>query len=135
MIRLDWTQSSVAQEFVSPEVLKLTLTLTQRDELVEVLKEIFAQPDGQMIHELRLDLPREWVIFWKLREGDSRFLLAHPEPEQWVATLALERDHARKVVDRLDTLHFDQAVELGQLGQLSYPSNLELVIELRSLTQ
>ncbi|HTL11200.1 MAG TPA: hypothetical protein VL588_01850 [Bdellovibrionota bacterium] len=31
-----------------------------------------------------------WRLYFKLRPEGTRLLLAHPEPEEWVATLALE---------------------------------------------
>src|SRR5690606_29970869 len=52
--------------------------------------------------ELRTDFPGGWTLFWKIREGDSRFFVAHPENEQWVGTLALSESHlalARKFLE------------------------------------
>src|SRR3954463_4939198 len=52
-------------------------------ELLPSLKGTFEEGGG----ELRVDLPQEWSLFWKLREGESRALIAHPAKDQWVGTL------------------------------------------------
>jgi len=40
-------------------------------------------------NEVRQDFPGGWTLYWKWRSSESRFLVAHPETQQWVGTLAL----------------------------------------------
>lgn len=42
---------------------------------------------------LRLDIQNgvSWMLYVKLKEGESRAMLAHPTHEEWVGTLAFER--------------------------------------------
>jgi hypothetical protein len=74
--------------------------------------------------ELRVDLPGDWTLFWKAREGESRMLVAHPESEQWVATLALSPSHLALAVAALRA----GAASVHSLEALSSVSNLELEI-------
>ena len=78
--------------------------------------------------ELRTDFPGGWTIFWKIRDGDSRFFVAHPEPDQWVATLALSESHLTMIRERLK-----QGFEgtLSDLETVSRMSNVEVKIRVR----
>lgn len=83
--------------------------------------------------ELRTDFPGGWTIFWKIRDGDSRFFVAHPETDQWVATLALSESHLAKI-----RLRFERSLEDGFAGALSgletvsKMSNVEVHVRMRS---
>jgi hypothetical protein len=74
--------------------------------------------------ELRTDFPRGWTIFWKIRDGESRFFVAHPEPDQWVATLALSENHLERIRDRLASGEFEGP--LSKLEAVSRMSNVEV---------
>src|SRR5271168_4015231 len=65
---------------------ELELSPLQAQELASMLTTVLVPGGG----ELRLSLPDEWSIFWKLRDDESRLLIAHPQADEWVATLALE---------------------------------------------
>lgn len=68
--------------------------------LVAQLEEIFFNGG----HELRMDLPEGWIVFWKSRESGSRLLLAHPQEKEWVATAALEVELGKKWTEKLKNL-------------------------------
>jgi hypothetical protein len=99
-------------------------------ELASSLGQIFGEAgEGG---ELRLDLPREWIVFWKLREGDSRLLVAHPQPDEWVATVALSAADGAAFLSRISELGSARAdvteVNLGEFVRTGAVSNLELVL-------
>jgi hypothetical protein len=96
------------------------------EELLPALQSTFEQGAG----ELRLDLPQEWSLFWKLREGESRVLVAHPSTDQWVGTLALEKPFAEKLIARLLVLSTGQDLRIGSVAAVSGVSNLELTLKL-----
>lgn len=75
--------------------------------------------------ELRTDFPNGWTIFWKIREGESRFFVAHPELEEWVATLALSESHLAKIQERLRS---GTLGDLSSLERVSRMSNVEVAL-------
>lgn len=77
--------------------------------------------------ELRVDFPNKWTVFWKLREGETRLLLAHPEEHVWVATVAMTHEHCQAVVRAFKDAPADAHV-MSRLGVTSRLSNLELKI-------
>lgn len=84
---------------------------------------------GMSAPELRVDLPGDWALFWKIRAGESRMLVAHPEAEQWVATLALSPSHWAALIRSLGALSKSTGpVVVHALESLSSVSNLELEI-------
>src|SRR4051794_29099476 len=102
MGHLDWKDSTVVLE-VAPETRPETRPKTQIDTrlksllvlkiqsvdlpvFIQNLEQVYCHQEG----ELRLELPQNWVLYWKTKENASRVLLAHPQPERWVATFALE---------------------------------------------
>jgi hypothetical protein len=102
--------------------MSLSIPSTQlSEELLPKLRETFLEEAG----ELRLDLPEEWSIFWKKREDDSRLLIAHPQKDQWVATVALTEEYATKVLHEVSTLTAGESYDFGKPGSVC---NLELVI-------
>lgn len=131
---LNWgSQSSVqAQTLSHPRYqtqLSLSIGASDRDELVQLLEEVFAQPGS----ELRLELPLRWTIYWKVREGDSRLLLAHPDHETWVASVSLNEMHASRLLTALRELtpaQTFQFTEMKNLGQWSSVGNLEIQLVL-----
>lgn len=74
--------------------------------------------------ELRLELPQGWTIFWKLREGESRLFLAHPDHDSWVATLSLTAEHLAALLQA----PVESAIGLSSLAPISRMSNFELVV-------
>jgi len=124
---LNWKSQSVgvvSSPHISREA-QLTLELSESLalELASSLEEIF---EGRSV-ELRHMLPGGWTLFWKMREGESRALLAHPEAEEWVATLALMESDGRRLVTSLRTgLKQGQALALDDQISFSKVSNLSL---------
>lgn len=33
----------------------------------------------------------DWTVFFRIREGEAKIMMAHPDPKSWVATLLLPR--------------------------------------------
>jgi hypothetical protein len=126
---LNWKEAAldrVNQEIIS-EGYSQRLTLSfgdlEREQLLSELREVLAEGSRG---ELRLDLPRGWIIFWKLREGESRLLIAHPQAEEWVATASLDPAHAQRLLESLDKLETNGSVVLGELGPVGSVSNVEI---------
>ena len=121
--------------------MRIGLTPAGRGELLTRLQEVLVVPEIQeagapssfrptLTTELRLDLPLNWIIFWKLRDGESRLLLAHPHPSEWVATAALSLAHAHAFLARLESLEMDSSLILSDLGLVDSVSNTEIVLTL-----
>ena len=108
-------------------LLELAMNRDSLNELLSMLEDVFLQGGP----EFRLDLPREWIVFWKNRDGESRLLIAHPQPEEWVTTIALEKEHASRLLERLRGLQSGQSVELSALGPVGPVSNVEVKITLQ----
>lgn len=78
--------------------------------------------------ELRTDFPHGWTIFWKIRDGDSRFFVAHPETDQWVATLAVSEAHLGRIRECFRTGYEGG---LSELETVSRMSNFDVRIRVR----
>lgn len=137
MAYLDWTATQIGHETRPQETCDTALTLSLRvpgeslGELVSALSPVV----GGSERELRVELAgpsdssgTKWMLFFKLRESESRVLVAHPDADEWVATVALERAHGERWLTTLRGLEAGQSVALGQLQSLGLVSNLELVI-------
>lgn len=101
--------------------------------LVQGLEQVFSSGG-----ELRVDLPDQWIVFWKKRPSDSRLLLAHPQHGEWVATIALEEAHGQHLLNALKKLSVGESVsvhETSELGADLYApgsvNNLELRLTLK----
>jgi hypothetical protein len=109
---------------------RLTLKLNGEllQELIPQLQDIYDHGGS----ELRIDLPREWIMFWKSRPGDSRLLMAHPQPEEWVSTMALGVPHGKRVVEALQKIGVGETISLEKLGttgsQTTGQTNVEVLI-------
>jgi hypothetical protein len=103
---------------------ELALTVPARAKLREALGELIAREGS----ELRSDLSEGWTIFWKIRDGESRFLLAHPEHDQWVATLALSASHLGLIRDGLDRGYVGPLADLERVAGMS---NLDVRVAIR----
>jgi hypothetical protein len=104
--------------------LMLSFTAELRGQLLAFLRETFEAGAGKA--ELRLDLPHNWIVFWKLRDGESRLLIAHPQPEEWVATAALTESHGSDLIQRLEALQTGQSLVVGELAPTGSVSNVEI---------
>lgn len=91
-------------------------------QIAERLGEI-SQREGS---ELRTEFPEGWTVYWKIREGESRFFVAHPEVDLWVATLALSPAHFEKIIKRLQDC---QSGPLSSLEPVSRMSNVEVLLQ------
>jgi hypothetical protein len=114
-------------------LLSVSMTQSSRDELLPWLAEVLktgASASGGLSPELRIDLPRNWILFWKLREGESRLLIAHPEAEEWVTTAALSPEHGQALLQRLADLQAGASLRLGELASVASVSNVEIVLSL-----
>lgn len=106
--------------------MSLHVTKDQRAELLGFLEEVYLRGGS----ELRVDLPGNWILFWKTRESESRLLLAHPQHDEWVATLALEAEHGRRVLDAVRALQMGDVVSLSEQGAIGSISNVEVIVGL-----
>lgn len=93
--------------------------------------EALLQSDAPESSELRVDYPKGFTIFWKLRDGESRFFLAHPEKEVWVATLALSRDHLEAIAKAFRHSGAE-LLDLSTLALVSKMSNVEVRLQVRA---
>lgn len=103
----------------------LSIVKPQWDELTELLGRL-KNSEGS---ELRTEFPQGWTIFWKIRDGESRFFVAHPETDQWVATLALSRTHLDAILVQLLA---GQGSRLSTLETVSRMNNVEVSLKLRT---
>jgi hypothetical protein len=113
----------IASEVGARELVSVSIALPAADwtEFAERLGEI----ENREGSEFRSDFPGGWTLFWKVRDGDSRFFVAHPETDQWVGTLAISASHLALVRERMRA-GFSGA--LSELERVSRMSNLEVRI-------
>lgn len=126
MSYLDWKGASPFSLHHQPKspaqsVLTLSLGTPLLAELASSLEDIYA-PGGT---ELRIALPEQWLLFWKIRDQGNRLLLAHPNEKEWVVTCALEKVFAEDLVLSLKNLAQGQSLSLSQMDSVS---NLELIL-------
>lgn len=126
---LDWSSTSgVTLSFDLPvrsrAKLSLNLNLQEIQSLSSELEGLYSRNEK----ELRVTLPQNWVLFWKSREEGSRTLLAHPQPQDWVGTIALVRDDGLKLISVLRDLSPGQAVHLSDHFSMAQVSNLDLIL-------
>ena len=83
--------------------LRMAISSDLATQLITALESAWvpSEPTGTYPPELRLDLPSNWSIFWKARDGESRLLLAKPELDHWVATIAVGREDVLPLLERL----------------------------------
>jgi len=127
---LNWknrdVRKSIEPHADARSTLTLALSVEERAELLPFLEEVYLRGGS----ELRLDLPGEWIVFWKTRDSESRLLLAHPQHEEWVATVALDADHGHRLVERLSELQAGDALPVTELGAIGAVSNVEIILSL-----
>jgi hypothetical protein len=128
MVYLDWKKQGIALEVKSLGRLgsKLSLTIREGDlaDFLPALEEIYIRDEG----ELRLELPENWVIYWKAKESGNRVLVAHPQPDHWVATVALEREVGQKLILAVKALKSSESFILSQIAPLEAVSNLNIEV-------
>lgn len=122
-LRYSETDCEVLSEIGARDAVVVTLGLSAENwrTFAASLGEI-ANREGS---ELRTDFPGGWTIFWKIRDGDSRFFVAHPETDQWVATLALSESHLGAIREKLAA---GFAGPLSALEPVSRMSNVEVKV-------
>ncbi len=125
---LDWSRTVRTLEVESHPQLKnqiqLSLNADESLALVANLIEVFGPEGG----ELRLKVSENWVLFWKRRESENRVLLAHPDVNAWVGTIALDAESGKRLFSALQTLAEGQSLVLSEWVSLAKMSNLELII-------
>lgn len=128
---VNWKEREIRKHVDAHEDARSTLSLgLSEDELAQLipfLEEVFLRGGS----ELRLDLPENWILFWKSRESESRLLLAHPQRGEFVTTLALEVEHGKRVIDALKALGSGDALSVSEHGMIGSVSNVEIVITLK----
>lgn len=108
--------------------LELGLTHSRRTELKVALQNTaVGRTPGA---ELRVDLPSNWILFFKTWPSGCRFLIAHPASGEWVSTLALDPLHTDALLGLLDepeTVVLGEALEAW--GGPDRISNLEVDLQ------
>ncbi len=129
MAYLNWKKKPVSHEvhphFRFEKELRVRLTPVEIEELAHELENVFA-PESSV--ELRIDFQTEWTLFWRARDSESRLLVAHPEHQEWVATLALERGNGLELVRRLRQISAGDSITLSEIFPVAIVSNFELVV-------
>lgn len=122
-----WVQLSTSEHPRFGMQVHLKLSPEALSEWREGLKEVLLNARG----ELKLELPQGWTIYFKAREGETRLLLAHPEQDAWVATVAVSSDSSQLFLDRLESLvSGSEGFRLSELGPPHFVSNLEVSVAL-----
>ncbi len=131
---LDWGESSLvlqsSQKSARETQLVLGLTEAHVAELTQELLEIYTSSETISRSELRLVLPQGWVLFWKARSEGSRLLLARPNHEEWVGTVALPIEGGVRWLENVKNLKLGESVVLSQVCVLHPVSNFDLIIRL-----
>ena len=79
----------------------------------------------EVIFRLAPQNEASWVLYWKLKDTDSRAIMAHPESTEWVGTLALEQS----VIDQfIKALESKSPTALSKLCRLTGFSNLQVEV-------
>lgn len=106
--------------------MSLTLALAESEygHLQLGLSQLFESPTS----ELRVDLPSGWTLYFKLRVGESRQFLAHPEHNEWVATLALSETHLNSLIEKMKSR---STAVLSELEEIHSMSNVDIELKLK----
>lgn len=119
---------------------RLRLSAEQLRAFAESLGELASSPYGEVRVEAVSERPGEqsgapdWVIYWKLKEGETKLLLAHPELGQWVGTCAFSAAVAsaftRRILALAPATRLDlRDPELLAIAPVTRTSNFDLEIE------
>ena len=125
MPHLNWRAKTVTlsrtEHATYQSQLELKLTPELAAELVTELKPALTSGGA----ELRVDLPENWTVYWKLKGGLSRLQLAHPQSGHWVATVHLTPEHAARLLEALEKL--EGPIAVCALGAVAPLVNFELL--------
>lgn len=125
---LNWKKSSASLNFGPGQSheMNLTLALSKNDygHLQLGLSRLLEAPTS----ELRVDLPSGWTLYFKLRSGESRQFLAHPEHNEWVATLALSETHLKSLLEKMKAR---SSVAFSELEEIHSMSNVDIELKLK----
>jgi len=123
MASISFQNEQISVQFAPHPEREMGLVLQVTDDvatqIMGSLEELLQNPDS----ELKMNLVSGWTLYFKMREGDSRQYLSHPETDLWVATCALNRDHFEKLIDQLRQV---TSFNLGDLSEIQSLSNLEV---------
>ncbi len=111
----------------SRSTLSLAFADEERAQLIPFLEEVYLRGGS----EVRVDLPENWIVFWKSRESESRLLLAHPQRGEFVTTVALEPEHGKRVIESLKKLGPGDALLVSELGMVGSVSNVDVVLSIK----
>jgi hypothetical protein len=50
--------------------------------------------------ELKVEWGKGWILFFKIREGQTRSVVAHPEAQEWVASIAFSIEDLKQFETR-----------------------------------
>lgn len=126
---LDWKAKTARVSRAAHPKFQTQLTVSATSaELEELHTELSSAVSSN--EELRWELEQGWKIYFKLRPVASRVQLAHPQLDEWVATLNLSPTHAQALLAALLDVARQGAgpVVLSRLADLGPFANLELVI-------
>ena len=98
-----------------------------------LLDSIRAESREALVILPKLTLPdgvsQRWETYWKQRDAeDSRAMVAHPERDLWVATLALSASAIEGIARSLD---LGETVRLESFGPMHAFNNLHVTFEFR----
>tara|TARA_Y100000590_G_scaffold448974_1_gene586405 strand:+ start:927 stop:1316 length:390 start_codon:yes stop_codon:yes gene_type:complete len=94
------------------------------DELFNGKREIRMNPSLFNAKDERSSI--DLAMFWKIKEGDSRLLLSHPEEMSYVITVALLEKDLKSILEKV---RVDSQVNVNQLFPLNHFSNVELIFQ------
>ena len=130
----DWSsRPGVSLEVGDHPRLQTLLTVTLTQELMVELRTGLERVLTVQEAELRLELPGQWTLYWKARSGSSRVLLAHPEADQWVGTVAWSEDRVSALLESLTAPNLtgrSDGIYLSQCDGLTFPSNLDICLRI-----
>lgn len=129
MAKVDWSQAKILKQVTPGNRFEWQMNLQMDHSLlmsqITYLEDVYLRDQG----ELRVDLADSWTKFWKKRDFESRSLMAHPNPNEWVLTLALTEEIGNLVIDTMKRMRPGDTLVLSQIGSLARQSNADLLIK------
>lgn len=124
---------------------KLNLTQNEHPKLkTELAISVTADELGELHHalsmatstntELKIQCSAEWTVYFKLRELGARTStsrLAHPQPNEWVASLRLTPEHAHKFMESIiltSAMPGSRTIRLSEQATFDTVANFSLAI-------
>jgi hypothetical protein len=131
MAYLNWKNESLVLSQMDASAQGILLKLELKPEQAAPLKELLLEVAQGTSRELRVDLTNGWTVFWKLRADETnKLLLAHPEVDQWVATVALSQqgyEHCLQSLCGATPCSF----QLSQIGGAAPGNNFDLSLSIQ----